>query len=80
MNQIQLQYKCAEECCAGPAQLLESKQILLPLQYSERIRRIKGLPEKDLIPENSDLRIEEYRLGGPFLINVPVFTGGLSFI
>lgn len=86
MNQIsmdisttpQLQYKCAEECYAGPAQLLKSEQMLSPLKYSERLRRIQRLPEKDLIPNNSDLRIEEYRLGGPFLINLPVITGGLS--
>lgn len=74
----QLQYKCSEECYAGPAQLLTSEQLPLPLKYSERIRRIRRLPEKDLIPEDSDPRVEEYRLGGPFLINLPVFTGGLS--
>lgn len=70
----QLQKKYAEECYAGPAQLLIPDS---PLRYFERIKRLKGLPEKDSTPEGSDLRIGEYILGGPFLINLPVFTGGL---
>ena len=72
---LQLQNKSAEECYAGPAQLLIPDS---PLRYSKRIKRIKGLPENDSTPESSDLRIEEYRLGRRSLINLPVFTGGLS--
>lgn len=86
MNQIpkddsitpRLQNKCAEESYAGPAQLLIPEKMLSSLQYSERVRRKRGLPEKDSTLECNDPRIEEYRLGGPFLINLPAFTRGLS--
>lgn len=86
MNQIpkdvsitpRLQNKCDEESYAGPARLLAKEQMLSPLRYSERVRRKRGLPEKDSTSECSDPRIEEYRLGGPFLINLPAFTGSLS--
>ena len=89
MNQIlseilitqQLQNKCAEESYAGPAQLLTTEQPLLPLRYSERIRRNRGLSEKDSTSdsslEGSAIQIEDYRLGGPFLINLPASSGGL---
>lgn len=52
--------------------------MLSPLRYSERLRRKLGLPEKDSTSEGNNPRTEEHRLGGPFLINLPAFTRGLS--
>lgn len=85
MNQVpkeiptiqQTKYKCDEESYAGPAQLQTPKQRHSPSQYFERIKRKKGSLEKDLIPEGIDIRIEEYRLGGPILVNLPACTGSL---
>lgn len=56
---------------------LRSKQIRSPLQYSKESNG-KRFPEKDSTSDENDLRIKEYRLGRPFLINLPVITGALS--
>lgn len=64
----------AEEFYAGPAQLPTLGQT----PSSQRVKRGKGLPEADTIPEGSDIRIEDDRVGGPLLASLPVSTGGLS--
>lgn len=44
----------------------------------QRVKRRKGLPEAETIPEGSDIRIEDHRVGGSLLASLAVSTGGLS--
>lgn len=63
----------AEKFYAGPAQLPTLGQT----PSSKLFERSKGISEADTIPEGSDIRIGDHRVG-PLLASLPVSTGGLS--
>lgn len=72
--------RSSEESYAGPG-LADSSLITLPITPSpprplaKRVRRTRGLSE-DEPPQNDDdeIRNEEYRTGGPLLVNLPAIT------
>lgn len=67
-----------EEAYAGRAQLLTPSPTSSPSRTWKRARRIQGASRGGGVSERGEIRNEECRAGGPYLCNLPVYSGALN--